>query len=170
MPSPMIRSEQTRTVPRLPARKFNYATYQSNCHKLDGESQGGRDYLEIGEEAEICRNFVRRRSERSQWGEDINVDLARIRLRRDWVRVRETRHLCNQSIEFLHLFIVGVIKRQKGIPCRTWRTLSWSPSNSARKLACVPVVPLTPRKPRSSRARFILRRSQSSSLEVTKYR
>ena len=61
-------------------------------------------YLEIGKEAQICRNFVRRGAERSQRGENINVDLARIRLRRDWVRVRETRHLCNQSVEFLHLF------------------------------------------------------------------
>ena len=59
---------------------------------------------------------------------------------------------------------------KKGIRRKTRPTLSWSPSNSARKLACVPVVPLTPRKPRSSRARLMLRRSQSSSFEVTKYR
>jgi hypothetical protein len=69
----------------------------------------GKGYLEMGKEAQIRRDFVRRGTERSQWGEDINVDLPRIRLRRDWVRVQETRHLCNQSIEFLHLFIVGVI-------------------------------------------------------------
>ena len=42
-------------------------------------------------------------------------------------------------------------------------TLSWSPSKSARKLACVPVVPLAPRKPMSSRARLRLRRSQRNS-------
>ena len=103
----MIRSESTRTAPRLPARKFNYVIYQSICRKLDR-------HLEIGKEAQICGNFVRRGAERSQWGEHINVDLARICLRRDWVRVRETRHLCNQSVEFLHLFIVGVTRRKTG--------------------------------------------------------
>ena len=105
----MIRSESTRTAPRLPARICNCTTYQSICRKLGGKSQG-KGYLEIGKKAQICRNFVRRGAERSQWGEDINVDLARIRLRRDWVCVRETRYLCNQSIELLHLFIVGVIE------------------------------------------------------------
>ena len=42
-------------------------------------------------------------------------------------------------------------------------TLLESPSNSCRKLACVPVVPLTPRNLRSSRARCMFRRSMSSS-------
>ena len=67
----------------------------------------------MSKEAQICRNLVRRSSERSQWGEDINVDLTRVRLRRDWVRVRETRHLCNQSIEFFHLFTEEVIQRTR---------------------------------------------------------
>ena len=105
----MIRFESTRTAPRLPARKFNCATYH-----LGGKSQVGRGHLEIGKETQICRNFVRCSAERSQWGEDINVDLARIRLRRDWVRVRETRHFCNQSVEFLHLFIVGQVEGKGG--------------------------------------------------------
>lgn len=42
-------------------------------------------------------------------------------------------------------------------------TLSWSPPNMARNEAWVPVVPLTPRKPRSARARVRLRRSQRRS-------
>lgn len=114
MPSQMIRSEPTRTVPRLPARIFNYATYQPICANWIKRCQAGRAHLEIGKEAQICRNFVRCGAERSQRSEDINVDLARIRLRRDWVRVRETRHICNQSIEFLHLFIVGMARRERG--------------------------------------------------------
>ena len=47
------------------------------------------------------------------------------------------------------------------------RTFSWSPSNKARKLACVPVVPFTPLKPRSSLALWMLRRSHKSSYEQT---
>ncbi|CUS13017.1 unnamed protein product [Tuber aestivum] len=42
-------------------------------------------------------------------------------------------------------------------------TLSWSPLKIARKEACVPVVPFTPRKPRSERARVRLRRSMRRS-------
>ena len=42
-------------------------------------------------------------------------------------------------------------------------TFAWSPSKRDRKLAWVPVVPFTPRKPRSSRARLRFRRSQRSS-------
>ena len=105
----------TRTVPRLPANLKRYIS-------VNLEEPGERGYLEIGEETQICRNFVRCGAERSQWGEDINVDLARIGLRRDWVRVRETRHLCNQSIEFLHLFIVKYFEGKErhvkpGAPC-----------------------------------------------------
>jgi hypothetical protein len=64
----------------------------------------------MGKQAQVCRNFVRRRAERSQWRKDINVDLARICLRRDWVCVREVRHLCYESIEFLYLVIAGIIR------------------------------------------------------------
>lgn len=43
------------------------------------------------------------------------------------------------------------------------RTFAWSPSNKAKKEAWVPVVPLTPRKPKSSLARWRLRKSHKSS-------
>ena len=55
---------------------------------------------------------MRRGAKRSQWREDVNVDLARIRLRRDWIRVREVRHLCYQSVEFFYLFIAKVIRKK----------------------------------------------------------
>lgn len=42
-------------------------------------------------------------------------------------------------------------------------TLSWSPWKSCRKLAWVPVVPFTPRKRRSSRARWRFRMSMARS-------
>lgn len=44
-----------------------------------------------------------------------------------------------------------------------WLTLLWSPSKSCKKLAWVPVVPFTPRKRRSSRARSRLCRSMHKS-------
>jgi hypothetical protein len=69
----------------------------------------------MSKQAQICPNFVRRRAKRCQWRENIDVDLARVRLRRDWVRVRELRHFCYQSIEFLYLFIAGIIRRKGDI-------------------------------------------------------
>jgi hypothetical protein len=71
----------------------------------------------VGKEAQICRDFVRRRAERRQWCEDVNIDLTRIRLRRDWVRIREARHFCHQSIELLNLFSITMIRMKESIPC-----------------------------------------------------
>jgi hypothetical protein len=34
----------------------------------------------MSKQAQVCRNFMRRRAKRSQWRKNINVDLARIRL------------------------------------------------------------------------------------------
>lgn len=51
----------------------------------------------------------------------------------------------------------------KSAPWAVWHTLLWSPSKSCRKLAWVPVVPFTPRKRRSSRARSRFCRSMHKS-------
>lgn len=51
----------------------------------------------------------------------------------------------------------------KSTPWAVWLTLLWSPSKSCRKLAWVPVVPFTPRKRRSSRARSRFCRSMHKS-------
>ena len=59
--------------------------------------------------------------------EHLRVELARVRLPAD--RDRRARSPC-----------VAVTRRSSS------RTFAWSPSNSSRKLACVPVVPFTPRK------------------------
>ena len=58
--------------------------------------------------------------------EHLRVDLARVGLAGDGVGWRRSPSSAATS-------------------CSSCRTLAWSPSNSSRKLACVPVVPLTPR-------------------------
>ena len=45
-----------------------------------GERGGPARYLKMGKEAQVCRDFVRRRTERRQRCEDVNIDLTRIRL------------------------------------------------------------------------------------------
>ena len=125
------------------------------------------DLLEVGEETDVGRDLVGSGTERGERAEDVDIDLARVGLAGDGVGVLKARELGDEAVELFDLSSIRRAKVSAGsanqADIRTQLTLSWSPSKRARKDAWVPVVPLTPRKPMSSRARWMLRRSQRSS-------
>lgn len=116
------------------------------------------DLLQVREQTDVGADLVCGRGERGERGEDVDVDLAGVGLARYGVGLLESRKFGHERVELLDLVPVSLLPLSY-----EGRTLSWSPSNSARKDPCVPVVPLTPRNPMSSRARWMFRRSQSSS-------
>lgn len=81
-------------------------------------------------------------------------------------------HYCSGNLCWMAACDYHYIIQQSSVPkliaIQNWhllgiRTLSWSPSKSCKKLACVPVVPFTPRNLNSSRARSRLWRSMQRS-------
>jgi hypothetical protein len=109
-------------------------------------------------------DFVYGGSHRRQRGKDVDVNLSRVSLAGHRVRVGKSRKLGDELVELLDL------DRSIELSTTTFDdaqdiedTFSWSPSKRDRKDAWVPVVPFTPRNPRSSKARFMLRRSHNSS-------
>jgi hypothetical protein len=113
------------------------------------------ELLEVGEETNVGGDFVGSGAERGEGAEDVNVDLARVGLSSEGVGLGEARELGDESVKLLDLRKCDEGERRStvGERERGELTLSWSPSKRARKEAWVPVVPLTPRNPMSSRAR-----------------
>lgn len=128
--------------------------------------EGLLNLLEVGEKTNIGGDLMSGSSQGSEGTENVDVDLAGVGLSSDGVGLAEARELGDESIELLDLFSVGQLCWSAGKKARHQRTLSWSPSKRARKDPWVPVVPLTPRNPISSRARWMFLRSQRSSCEV----
>ena len=56
--------------------------------------------LHISQQPDIRSNFMRRCSERSQWSQHIYIDLSRIRLRRDWIRIFESTEFGHKLVQF----------------------------------------------------------------------
>lgn len=81
----------------------------------------------------------------------------------------ESSHLCHPPVQLLHLLPRKPTHDSNRPPSPAavailvGPTLPWSPWKSCRKLAWVPVVPLTPRKRRSLRARCRFRMSMAKS-------
>ena len=79
------------------------------------------------QQPEVAGQLGRRLRDAAQRVEHLRVELARVGLAGDGERLAEAR-------------ACAVTRRSSS------RTLAWSPSKSSRKVACVPVVPLQPRK------------------------
>lgn len=61
------------------------------------------DLLQVREQADVGRDLVRGRAERGERAEDVDVDLARVGLSGDGVRVLETRELGDEVVELFDL-------------------------------------------------------------------
>lgn len=61
------------------------------------------DLLQVGEQPQVRRHLVRGRAEACQRCERVHVDLARVCLRRDWVRMLEAAQLRHARVERLDL-------------------------------------------------------------------
>lgn len=62
------------------------------------------DLLQVGEQPDVGCDLVCRRGERGEGGEDVDVDLARVRLASDGVGILEARELGNERVERLDLY------------------------------------------------------------------
>lgn len=65
--------------------------------------EGLLDLLEVGEQADIGRNLVRGGGERGEWTENVDIDLARVSLTGNGVRLSEARQLGDEFVELFHL-------------------------------------------------------------------
>ena len=81
------------------------------------------DFFAMRQNPQVGRRFVAAGRDAGQRIQHLGIDLSRVSLPGDRVRASNPIFLATS--------------------CSSCRTLSWSPSNSSRKLACVPVVPFT---------------------------
>ena len=65
-------------------------------------------YLQVRQQAQIGRELVRGCAKAGEGREDVDVDLARVRLGRDGVRVPEAGELGDAAVELLDLIVVPV--------------------------------------------------------------
>jgi len=74
---------------------------------------GTKTYLEVREQPDVSSDLVCRRTETCQRRQDVNVDLARIRLGRDRVGVLEPTQFGDALVQRLYFCVVAIEESQE---------------------------------------------------------
>ena len=109
---------------------------------LNPEFHSRFPYLEVGQQSDVSRDLMCRRAKTRQRRQDVNVDLARVRLGCDGVSVLKPTQFCDAFVQCLYFCVVAIEEGQEtGLGTRrSFRT------TEADVVSCPFEVPKIPKK------------------------